>query len=75
MTLMGFVKGISDTVCLDASVTRAQVVTMLIRLMGLEGAAAGTASRFFLPNSVPSWAKEYVALAVEKDNIRSDGRF
>ncbi len=72
MTLMGFVKGISDTeYAPDASVTRAQVVTMLIRLMGLEGAAAGKQlpASFPKPNSVPSWAKEYVALAVEKGII------
>jgi hypothetical protein len=50
MTLMGFVKGISETeYAPDASVTRAQVVTMLIRLMGLEGVAAGKQ----LPASFP----------------------
>jgi hypothetical protein len=72
MNLMGLIKGKSDTsYAPDDSVKRAEVVTMLVRLLGLEEMAEGKQlpASFPKPYSVPEWARGYVALAVEKDII------
>lgn len=83
MALAEIIKGMTDsTYAPDASVTRAQTVTMLVRIMGWENQAKGKKlpSSFPKPNTVPTWASEYVALAVEKgiisdrdlENFRAD---
>lgn len=69
MNLAGVVKGMTDTTYgPDASVTREQLVTMLIRLMGWESQTSGKTlpSTFPKANTVAPWARSYVALAVEK---------
>jgi len=69
MSLTGVVKGMTDTTYgPDASVTREQLITMLVRLMGWESQTSGKTlpSTFPKANSVAPWARSYVALAVEK---------
>ncbi len=69
MNLAGVVKGMTETTYSpDASVTREQLITMLIRLMGWESQAKGKdlPSTFPKVESVMPWARGYVAVAVEK---------
>ncbi|NLZ55014.1 MAG: S-layer homology domain-containing protein, partial [Thermoanaerobacteraceae bacterium] len=69
MNLAGVVKGMTDTTYgPDASVTREQLITMLVRLMGWESQTTGKTlpSTFPKASSVAPWARSYVALAVEK---------
>jgi len=69
MNLAGVVKGMTDTTYgPDASVTREQLITMLVRLMGWESQASGKTlpSDFPKASSVAPWARGYVAVAVEK---------
>jgi len=69
MNLAGVVKGMTDTTYgPDASVTREQLITMLVRLMGWESQASGKTlpSNFPKASSVAPWARGYVAVAVEK---------
>lgn len=69
MNLAGVVKGMTDTTYgPDASVTREQLITMLVRLMGWEDQTSGKSlpSTFPKANSVAPWARGYVAVAVEK---------
>lgn len=75
MNLLGIVKGMSDTSYgPDNSVTREQLITMLVRLMGWESEAAGKSipSTFAKASSVAPWARGYVAVAVEKGIISGD---
>jgi len=75
MALAEIIKGMTDTSYEpDASITRAQTVTTLVRMMGWEEQAKGKQFSDTFPklNQVPSWAREYVALAVEKDIIAGD---
>lgn len=55
----------------DNSVKRDEIVTMIIRLMGLEEEAKARSLPADFPNasSVPAWARGYVAVAVEKGII------
>jgi len=74
MFLSDIVKGV-DTAgtkfAPDNSIKRDEFVTMLIRLMGLEEEAKAKSLPSDFPNAsaVPSWARGYVAEAVEKDII------
>lgn len=75
MNLLGIVKGMSDTTYgPDNSVTREQLVTMLVRLMGWESEAIGKSlpSTFAKASSVAPWARGYVAVAIEKGIISGD---
>lgn len=75
MALAEIVKGMTDTSYEpDASITRAQTVTTLVRMMGWEEQAKGKKlpATFPKPDQVPSWARGYVALAVEKEIISGD---
>ncbi len=72
MNLAGVVKGMTDTSYgPDDSVTREQLITMLIRLMGWESQASGKKLPLNFPKaeSVMPWAREYIALAIEKDIV------
>ncbi|MDI3480432.1 MAG: hypothetical protein PWQ97_87 [Tepidanaerobacteraceae bacterium] len=55
----------------DSSVKRDEIVTMIIRLMGLDTEAEAKSLPTDFPNasSVPAWARGYVAVAVEKGII------
>lgn len=69
MTLAGVVKGTSQTTYgPDSPVTREQLITMLIRLLGWEAQASGKTlpQNFVKPESVAPYARGCVALAVEK---------
>jgi len=69
MSLAGIVQGMTDTTFEpDRVVTREQLVTMLVRLMGWEGLASGKSlpSNFPKATSVAPWARPYVAVAIEK---------
>jgi hypothetical protein len=69
MNLAGVVKGMTETTYgPDDSVTREQLITMLVRLMGWESQVSGKTlpSTFPKAGSVAPWARGYVALAVEK---------
>lgn len=69
MSLAGVVKGMTDTTYgPDANVTREQLVTMLVRLMGWESLTSGKSlpSNFPRASSVAPWARPYVAVAIEK---------
>lgn len=61
----------------DDTLTRAEAVTMLIRLMGLDGEAPAAAARPCPFSDVPDWARGYVTLAAEKGVTigMGDGRF
>lgn len=72
MKLKGAVGGLpGDKYEPRAMVTREQAVVMLVRVMGWEPQAAGKKlpSGFVNPEAVSSWAREPVALAVEKGII------
>ena len=76
MNLAGVVKGMTDTTYgPDASVTREQLITMLVRLMGWESQASGKTlpSDFPKASSVAPWARGYVAVAVEKGIVFRKG--
>lgn len=69
MNLAGIVKGMTDTTYgPDNPVTREQLITMLVRLMGWESQTSGKTlpSNFPKANSVAPWARAYVAVAIEK---------
>ncbi|HHV18833.1 MAG TPA: S-layer homology domain-containing protein [Thermoanaerobacterales bacterium] len=69
MNLAGVVKGMTDTTYgPDDSVTREQLIAMLVRLMGWENQTSGKTlpSTFPKAGSVMPWARGYVAVAVEK---------
>lgn len=69
MKLKGAVGGLpGDKYEPDAKVNREQAVVMLVRVMGWEPQAAGKKfpPGFANPGAVSSWAKEPVALAIEK---------
>lgn len=74
MYLFGIVKGV-DTAgtefAPDDSVKRIEIITMIIRLMGLEEEAKGKNLPADFPKAftVPIWARGYVAEAVEKGII------
>ncbi len=75
MNLLGVVKGVTETTYgPDDSVTREQLITMLVRLMGWESQATGKSlpSTFPKANSVAPWARGYVALAVEKGIVSGE---
>ncbi|WP_296969928.1 S-layer homology domain-containing protein [Tepidanaerobacter sp. EBM-38] len=75
MNLLGVVKGMTETTYgPDNSVTREQLITMLVRLMGWESQATGKSlpSTFPKANSVAPWARGYVALAVEKGIVSGE---
>ena len=61
----------------DDTLTRAEAVTMIIRLMGLDEEAQAAASKPCPFTDVPDWAKGYVNLAQEKGIAKGvgDGRF
>lgn len=61
----------------DDTLTRAEAVTMIIRLMGLDEEAQAAASKPCPFTDVPDWAKGYVNLASEKGIAKGvgDGRF
>jgi len=72
MSLMGIVKGKSETIYApNDPVKRDEIITMLVRLMGLEEQTEGKIlpASFSKPYSVPNWAKPYVAMAIEKGLI------
>ena len=52
----------------DAAVTREDLITMLVRLMGWESQASGKTlpPNFSKPNSVAPYARANVAMAIEK---------
>lgn len=75
MALTGIVKGKTDTLYApDDPVKRDEIITMLVRLMGLEEQAKGKTlpESFAKPYTVPNWAREYVAMAVEKGIISGE---
>ncbi len=75
MNLLGVVKGVTETTYgPDNSVTREQLITMLVRLMGWESQATGKSlpSTFPKANSVAPWARGYVAVAVEKGIVADE---
>ena len=59
----------------DDTLTRAEAVTMLIRLMGLDGEAPAAAARPCPFSDVPDWARGYVTLAAEKGVTMGMGAF
>ncbi|AYO29523.1 S-layer homology domain-containing protein [Biomaibacter acetigenes] len=74
MYLFGIVKGVDAAgteFAPDDSVKRDEIVTMIIRLMGLEEEAKGKNLPADFPKAftVPIWARGYVAEAVEKGII------
>lgn len=72
MYAAGIIKGVTETsYAPDSAVTRAQIITMIVRLLGLEQEAKGKQlpATFANAASVPQWAREYVAEAVEKGII------
>jgi hypothetical protein len=69
---LGIVKGVTETsYAPDASVKRDEIITMMIRLMGLENDAKGKKLPATFPKAytVPSWAVPYVAEAIDKNII------
>lgn len=75
MNILGVVKGVTETTYgPDDSVTREQLITMLVRLMGWESQATGKSlpSTFPKANSVAPWARGYVAVAVEKGIVSDE---
>jgi len=69
MNLAGVVQGMTNTTYEpDRAVTREQLITMLVRLMGWESQASGKSlpSDFPKASSVAPWARGYVAIAIEK---------
>lgn len=72
MTAANIVKGTTqNTYAPDAPVTRAQVVAMIVRLLGLEESAENKNLPTSFPKAslVPPWARGYVAIGVEKGII------
>jgi len=72
MYLTGIVKGKTETLYApNDSVKRDEIITMLIRLMGLEEQTEGKTLPASFPKaySVPNWARPYVAMAIEKGLI------
>lgn len=63
---LGLFKGVSETEYeLNRAPTRAEAVTMLVRLLGMEGQALdGTWAHPF--SDIPAWAEKYVGYAYEK---------
>ncbi|MGI6685680.1 MAG: S-layer homology domain-containing protein [Bacillota bacterium] len=67
MNLMGIIEGYEDgSYGLNRPVSRFEIITMIIRVMGLEEQATGKSipESFWYPASVPAWAQKYVAMAV-----------
>lgn len=74
MYLAEVVRGTSTTTYgPDAAVTREDLITMLVRLMGWESQASGKTlpPNFSKPNSVAPYARANVAMAIEKGMLSS----
>ena len=75
MSLAGVVKGMTDTTYgPDANVTREQLVTMLVRLMGWESLTSGKSLPSNFPRSSVAPYETYVAVAIEKGICPDDFR-
>lgn len=78
MFFCGVINGMTKTsYAPQATVTRAQIITMIIRVMGCEDEAQNKTLPNNFPNakSIPPWAMGYVALAVEKGIVSADEDF
>ncbi|WP_422447198.1 S-layer homology domain-containing protein [Thermoanaerobacterium sp. DL9XJH110] len=72
MYLAGVTSGVTETsYAPESPVKRAQIIAMLVRLMGLENEAKTKSLPADFPkaDAVPAWARGYVAVAVEKGII------
>lgn len=75
MNLMGIIEGYDDgSFGINKPVSRFEIVTTIIRVMGLESQSAGLSipDSFKYPASVPDWAKKYVAMGVIQGVISGD---
>lgn len=72
MASLGVIKGTTkDNFSPDIPVTRAQAITMVIRLLGKEEAAKNKQLPATIKNadSIPNWVKGYIAYAIDKGII------
>jgi len=75
MNLMGIIEGYSDgSFGINQPVSRFEIVTTIIRVMGLESQSAELSipDSFQYPASVPEWARKYVAMGVIQGVITGD---
>ncbi|MEL7564766.1 MAG: S-layer homology domain-containing protein [Dehalobacterium sp.] len=75
MNLMGIIEGYSDgSYGINQPVSRFEIVTTIIRVMGLESQSEGLSipDSFKYPASVPEWAKKYIAMGVIQEVITGD---